>query len=354
MKKIRLGMLRCDTHGYYFGAMMQKCDPLLLQENNYVVHHYFSNIFSPEKLTMPFVPGFEITCACDVDPEKAKAFSETFLGIPAVCGKPEEMFKYIDAVFIADCDGNGSDHLHFAEPFLKQGIPVFIDKPFAAKLTDALSIVKLAEKHGVPIFNSSILSQAPAAEKFKRRFDEIITTPSWPVPEDIPEPRIGLGVVKGVGGAFSQELAGKTLNGGIEERMAYIIHGVALALNLFGTGVEWVEAMGSLPLEYLHLHLENGIEVMIMNTSVEIFPETCSFYASAYSKFGAIHSPPIGDPEFIYGAEQIIKLLKTMIKTGKPPVPYHEIIEHIAVIEAGQLAQQTGRRVYLKEYISGV
>jgi hypothetical protein len=347
MKKIRLGMVRGDTHGYYFGAMMQKCDPLLLQKNNYVVHHYFSNIFDPAKLTMPFVPGFEISCVYDPEPEKAQAFAETFLNKPEICEKAADMLKHIDAVFIADCDGSGADHLKLAEPFIKNGIPAFIDKPFALTLADAGKIVKLAEKHKVPIFNSSILSQVPAADKFKLRFDEIISAPSWPVPEDPPEPRVGLGVVKGVGGAFSQELAGKVLSGGIEERMAYIIHGVALALNLFGHGVEWVEAMGSLPLEYLHLHLKNGTEVMIMNTAIDIFPETCSFFASAYTKYGVVHSPPIGDPEFIYGAEKIIKLLRQMIKTGKPPVAYHEIIEHIAVVEAGQLAQKTGQRVFL-------
>ena len=44
MSKIRLGMIRADTHGYYYAIMLDKCDPLALQKNDYVVHHYASSI----------------------------------------------------------------------------------------------------------------------------------------------------------------------------------------------------------------------------------------------------------------------------------------------------------------------
>lgn len=348
-KKIRLALVRCDTHGYYFGAMLDKCDPLLLQKNNYVVHHYFSDIYDAKLLNMPKISGFEIVKAYDYNPENARKFSETFYSKPQVCGNLEEMTEGIDAVFIADCDGGGGDHLKLATPFLKKGIPTFVDKPFASTLKDAEAILKLAKRFKSPLLNSSILSQVPAAVKFKQRFPEIVTDPSWPVPASRPPARIGLGVIKGVGGAFSQELKGKAVGGDIEKRLAYIIHGVALGIHLFGRGVEWVEAMGTLPLEYLHMHLKSGTEVLVLNTPVDIFPEDCSFYAEAYSKYGAIHSPPIGDPEFICGAAKILRLFKKMIRAGKPPIPYDVILEHIAVVEAGQLAQKKGSRVYLKD-----
>jgi len=349
-KKIQLGLIRGDTHGYYYGAMLEQCDPLLLQKNNYVVHHYFSNIYDPRLLTMPRVEGFELVKVYDYKPENAQAFSQTFLGKPQVCETVEEMTEGIDAVFIADCDGGGGDHLKLATPFLEKGIPTFVDKPFASTLKDAQAMVRMAVERGTPLFNASILSFVPAADQFKRRLDEI-TRAYWPVPSSAPPLGIGLGVVKGVGGAFSQELKGEAVKGGLEERLAYIIHGIALGINLFGKGVEWVEAMGTLPLEYLHLHLKSGVEVLIMNTSIDIFPESCSFYASAYSKYGAIHSPPIGDPEFLGGAEKILHLFEGMIQTGEPPVPYDDIIEQIAVVEAGQESQRKGKRVYLEHIL---
>ena len=348
MKNIRLGFVRADTHACYYGIMLDECDPLALQKNNYVVHHYASSIYKPELITFPKVDGFEITRIYDYKSENSEKFSEIFRGKPVVCETLDEMTKDIDAVFIANCDEGGGDHLELAKPFLKKGIPTFLDKPFALTLKDALEIVRLAEENKTPLFNASIMTYVPAAAQFRQRFEEIQKA-YWPVPSDKPPLAIGQGVIKGVGGAFSQELAGKAVTGGIEERMAYIIHGVSLALNLFGKGVDWVEAMGALPLEYVHLHLKSGIDVIILNTSTDVFPESCSFYASAYSKYGAVHSGPIGDPEFIGGAEKILHLFRQMLQTGKPPTPYRDILEHNAVIEAAQSAQAKGNRVYIKD-----
>lgn len=348
MKKVRLGIVRADTHAYYFGMMLDKCDPILLQKYSYVVHHYASSIYRPDLMTVPKVVGFEIAAVYDSNPAAAKKFSETFYNRPLVCDKLDDMIDKIDAVFISNCDGSGVDHLKLAEPFLKKGIPTYIDKPFASRLDDAKAIVKLANKHKTLMFNASILSYVPAADHFKQRFAEIAST-FYPVPARLAPLPLGLGVVKGVGGAFSQELSGKAVSGGIEARMAYIIHGVSLALNLFGKDIEWVEAMGTLPLEYLHLHTKSGVEIMIMNTSVDIFPESCSFFASAYSKYGAIHTGPIGDPEFLGGGQKILEIFKKMLKTGVAPVSYNEFILHIAIIEAGQVAQKKGSRVYIED-----
>jgi len=348
MKKIRLGMMRADTHGYYYGIMLDRCDPLRLQANDYVVHHYASNIYSAEILSAPRVPGFEIAKIYDRDHDKARNFAATFLDRPVVCRDPEEVAEGVDAVAVMDCDGGGGDHLALATPALKKGLPTFIDKPFAATLEDARAIVRLARQAGAPLFNASILSYVPAADQFRRRFEEIRKA-YWPLPGGVSGVPVLQGVVKGVGGAFSQDLAGAAVTGGIEERLAYIIHGVALALNLFGRDVEWVEAMGTLPLEYLHLHLQNGNDVVILNTSTDVFPETCSFYASAYSRFGTVNSGPIGDPEFLGGGRKIMQLFRQMVRTGQPPVDYEQLLEPIAVIEAGQLAQARGGRVAIRE-----
>lgn len=349
-KKIRLGLVRCsDIHGYYYAAMLAECDPMLLLEKYYVVHYYASNIYNPKKLTFPKVTGFDLVKVWDYDRERARTFAEVFRHKPQVCERLEDLTDGVDAVFISNGERDGSDHLKLATPFLKRGLPTFVDKPIAATLKDARAIVALAQKHNAPLFNASILSYVPAAEFFKQRFAEIDHT-YYPVPDERPSLRIGLGVVKGVGGTFSQELAGKGVStGGLSDRMAYLIHGVALALNLFGSGVEWVEAMGSAPMEYVHLHLKSGTDVMLINTSTQVFPESCSFYASAYSKYGAVHSNPIGDPEFIGGGKRILETFRAMALTRKPPVPYASFLEQIAVIEAAVRAQEKGRRVLLRD-----
>jgi len=348
-KKIRLGLVRCsDIHGYYYAVMLADYDPMLLLEKYYIVQYYASNIYDPKKITIPKVPGFDLVKVWDYDPDRARTFAQVFNNKPQVCETLDEMTEGIDAVFISNGERNGSDHLKLATPFLKKGIPTFVDKPFSSNVKDAQAMVKLATKYHAPLFNASILTYVPAAEFFRQRFAEI-THAYYPVPDEKPDHPIGLGVVKGVGGTFSQELGGKGVSGGLEDRMAYLIHGVSLGLNLFGMGVEWVEAMGEQPLEYIHLRMKTGMDVMILNTSTKVFPESCSFYASAYSKYGAVHSNPIGDPEFIGGAEKILRMFKKMVQTKKPPVPYRNFLEHIAIIEAAQRAQKQGKRIYLSE-----
>ena len=43
---------------------------------------------------------------------------------------------------------------------------------------------------------------------------------------------------------------------------------------------------------------------------MDVFPERCYFYVEAYSKMGAIHSNPIGDPDFLRGADRIVKKIR--------------------------------------------
>ena len=363
-RKIRLAVVRCDTHAYYFGMLMARCDPGLVEKQNKIVHFYATDWYDPKHIILPTTPDFEIAKCWDPDPEVAEGFSEAFLGAAEVCRTVAEMTDGVDAAFVADCDGGGVDHLELSAPFLKKGIPTFVDKPFASSLKDAKAIVSLARRCKTPMYNSSILSEVIAADNFKRRFAEISPAgANWTelaqagvglgcAPAKVPGVRVG--VVKGVGGAISQENIGaRDQFGGIEDRLAYIIHGIALAVNIFGNGVEWVEAMGNAPLEYLHLHLKNGRDVIILNTPVDAFPERCSFYVEAYSKMGAIHSGPIGDPEFLRGADRIVKKIRNMVRTGKPPAAYEDILEHIAVVDAGQIAQKTGTRVFIKNVMRG-
>ena len=361
--KIRLGMIRCDTHGYYFGAFMQRFDTKLLEDRNKIVHYYATDWYDPEHCILPRINDFEIAACYDYSRDAASEFSEVFCGKPRVCRTLEEMAGCVDAAYIGDCDGGGGDHLKLARPFIKRGIPTFVDKPFASSLRDAKSIVRLARKHRTPVFNSSILSQVPAADAFRSRLQEILPEASnW---TELSQAAVGmqctpnqvrglLGVVKGVGGAISQENLGQRDQiGGIEDRLAYIIHGISLAINVFGQGVEWVEAMGGLPLEYLHLHLKNGRDVMIMSPGVDVFPERCSFYVEAYSKMGAIHSGAIGDPHFLRGGHTILQKFRDMVRTGRLPMSYDDILEHIAVVDAGQIAQKIGERVYIKDVMTG-
>ena len=67
----------------------------------------------------------------------------------------EDMLEKVDVVLLTTIDGN--KHLEQALPVFKAGKPMFIDKPFAGSLSDAIAIVEAARQYDVPMFSSSSL-----------------------------------------------------------------------------------------------------------------------------------------------------------------------------------------------------
>lgn len=65
----------------------------------------------------------------------------------------EELCKQVDAVMLESVDGR--PHLEQARPVIAAGKRLFIDKPIAGSLRDAIEIVRLAKQNNVPLFSSS-------------------------------------------------------------------------------------------------------------------------------------------------------------------------------------------------------
>ena len=65
----------------------------------------------------------------------------------------EELCRQVDAVLIESVDGR--PHLEQARPVIKARKPLFIDKPLAGSLRDAIEIYRLAKENKVPVFSSS-------------------------------------------------------------------------------------------------------------------------------------------------------------------------------------------------------
>ncbi|MBM3497622.1 MAG: hypothetical protein FJX74_03020, partial [Armatimonadetes bacterium] len=93
-KPLRVGLVRCDTHGFYFGAQMdaKHLVPAKLVEHDYIVAHYYQDIYNPLKLDkLPQVAGMRIVKCYDDDRRRAEQFAETFSGAPQVCDNIADM-----------------------------------------------------------------------------------------------------------------------------------------------------------------------------------------------------------------------------------------------------------------------
>ena len=71
----------------------------------------------------------------------------------------DALLKKVDAVILTSVDGRS--HLEQVKPVIAAGKPVYIDKPLAGTLADAVAIMRLAEKSRVPCFSSSSLRFSP-------------------------------------------------------------------------------------------------------------------------------------------------------------------------------------------------
>ena len=75
--------------------------------------------------------------------------------IPNIVKKPIEMLGKIDAAIIDH--RHGKYHLATALPFVKKGIPCFIDKPFCCKSVEGKEFLKTAKKCGAAVTSFSVI-----------------------------------------------------------------------------------------------------------------------------------------------------------------------------------------------------
>ncbi len=327
---IRVGLIRCDTHGAYYGALMDQHDPLRLQrplvegqtgryswQSGGAHFYHYTDYANAARMTVEAVDGFRLAKVWDEHRDAAECLAAVFTRPPAVCDRIEDVSDDVDLVFIADCNGDGSDHLALARPGLEKGVATFVDKPLAFTLDDARQILALSSEHGAPVASVSILRALPDAERFARRLDEVGP--------------LQFGTVHGGG----PSLAGQ-------------IHTISLAQSIFGDGVVGVRATGDDVPNTIHLDFgdrpDRPAKGVTLNCDVGAVWH-CAFHASAFGPGGAIHSAPMGDFVFPFGAAEILKTLRQMVHTNQTPDLTAGMLEAVAVAEASRQAQATGQRV---------
>lgn len=142
--------------------------------------------------------------------ERVKGFTRQVseMGVEIV-DSIETLLANIDVVLLESVDGR--QHLAQVEQVFKAGKPVFIDKPLAHNLADALKIQALGKRYDVPWFSSSSL-------RFQRTLQDLLQSDQ-------------LGVIVGCD-AFSQSRAGV----GHDDLAWYGVHGVEILYAVMGPG----------------------------------------------------------------------------------------------------------------------
>lgn len=250
------------------------------------------------------VPG-QSQLSPEVIPKNVEAMKK--YGVP-LFDDPAELYGKIDAVLIEAVDG--SVHLDRAMPFLKKGIPMFVDKPFTCSLAHAKELINFAAEKHIPLMSSSSLRYAPEVVKAKGGDS---------------------GKILGVSTYGPAPLDPKGRNPGL---FHYGIHPVEMLFSLMGSGCEKVTCLGNADGEVV-TGLWSGGRV----GTIRGLRKGASPYG--FTVFGekSVTTQPVST-QFIY--RELLKQIVGMFTTREMPIDLRETLEIVAFIEAAKSSLDKG------------
>jgi hypothetical protein len=256
------------------------------------------------KIVAGYPGGTDIPASRD----RVKGFTEQLrkMGVEIVDTIPQLLVK-VDVVLLESVDGR--IHLEEAIPVIKAGKPLFIDKPLAGSLADAVAIYELAKQHNVPVFSSSSV-----------RFHEGLQALAK-------DDKLG-----GIAGASTWYSC--SYQEGTPDMFFYGIHGIEPLYVLMGTGCETVTRVQTKDTD-LVAGLWGGGRIGTFRGLRP--PNKASFGAVAFGRKAIMNSPTEGG-----GYEPLCVEIARFFKTGKPPVPPEETIEIFAFMEAADESKRQG------------
>lgn len=221
----------------------------------------------------------------------------------------EDLVKQVDVVLLESNDGR--PHLEQARPVIKAGKPMFIDKPVAGSLKDAIAIFREAKKAGVPVFSSSSL-------------------------------RFGKNTQAARAGGFGKIQHCETHSPASIEKTHpdlfwYGIHGVESLFAVMGTGCESV--------------VRTSVDGKIVVTGnwkggrTGIFREGKGYGGKAKGDKG---EGAVGSYD---GYRPLVVEIVKFFRTGKPPVSSEETLEIYAFMEAADESKRQGGAEVLLESV---
>lgn len=304
-----LGMIEGNGHPYSWSGIINGYDPEAMARCPYAAIPAY---MGKQPLAEVRIPGAKVTHIWTDDPADAPGVAAVSL-IPHMVERPEDVIGQVDAVIIAT--DNGDDHVRRARPFVEAGLPVFIDKPLATNEADLRQFAQWHREGRVLLSTSGMryapemrLSEGQQAHLGELRWITSFTCKTW-------------------------------------ER--YGIHALEAVEPLLGTGFLAVQAHSDANGDVMHITHRSGVRL------------TIGALHDAYGSFGAVHlygtqgDLPLKLCDTYHAFRGQLVAFVELLQTGKPPLPFEETLELMAVIIAGIRSRQEGGRVVHIQEILG-
>jgi predicted dehydrogenase len=223
----------------------------------------------------------------------------------AIVDSIDELLSRVDAVLLESVDGR--PHLEQVRPVLRAHKPVFIDKPLAGSLADAVEIARLAEENQTPCFSSSSLRFSPEVIALKEN------------------PKIG--PIQGV-----DTYSPCSLEEHHPDLFWYGIHGVEMLYTLMGPGCEKVTRAQAKDTEFVTGVWEDGR----IGTFRGLRGKAAGYGALVFGARGISSGGGSG------GYEPLLVEIGKFFRTGAAPVSLKDTVEILAFMEAADESKRQG------------
>jgi predicted dehydrogenase len=239
--------------------------------------------------------------------DRIEGFTKTLrddLGVEIVDSIPA-LLKKVDVVLLESVDGR--PHLDQVRPVMEAGKPVFIDKPLAGSLADAIAIYELGKKTKTPWFSSSSLRFSPEVRGLRN------------------DPKVGK-----VRGCVAWSPC--SLEPHHPDLFWYGVHGVEALYTIMGPGCTSVTRTHTEDMDVVTGTWKDG--------RVGIFQGLrggkTGYGALVFGTKGIVQAGRYG------GYQPLVEEICTFFKTGKPPVSAEETLELFAFMEAADESKRQG------------
>jgi predicted dehydrogenase len=234
----------------------------------------------------------------------------------AIVGSVDELVAAVDVVLLESVDGR--PHLAQVRPVLQARKPVFIDKPVAGSLADAIAIFQLARQTNTPCFTSSSLRFSPPIASLRQD--------------------------AAVGDVLGCDAYGPcSLEEHHPDLFWYGIHGVEALFTIMGTGCQSVARTQTKGSELVVGVWEKGRIGTFRGLREGQHDYGATVFGSRRIATGT------GDA----GYEPLVAEIVKFFKTGTPPVGTEETIEIYAFMEAAdESKRQGGRPVTIEDVLT--
>jgi len=257
--------------------------------------------------------------------EQIQAFGVKIVDTPAA------VIKQVDAVLVMSMDGRA--HLALARPVLEARKPLYIGRPLAASLEDAVRIYRLAAEKKTPVFSCS-------QHRFSPGFYDMRNHPE-------------------VGKVLGCEVhGGCPLDPTHPDLFWHGIHGVETLYTIMGPGCVSVTRVQTPVTEFVTGTWSDGR----VGTYRGIHQGAIGYQAVVYGSDGIVTSGKYGGyapvkgvyPEGKYaGYEPLARQIARFFKSRQAPVPPEETLELFAFMEAAhESKRRTGAPVTLESVLT--